>query len=809
MKVFKFVLSCLLVLSIVSLKPIYANDSELDNHDSSAKVVSHYTENELLFEIEERIKTALLNGELEVDLLDLNLYYDDYANVWAKLNYITPYLPADISAIVFIFEGGLCPYIELSDTMPKADVLAYFNKIEMEINNILACVDDSMTDVEKALVVHDYFIDQYSYDYERYVNGTMPDESYRPSGLLLYGTGVCEAYGNLYMYIMNRLGIETIYTPGNKIDYYYEHLWDIIKLDGQYYHVDATWDDPVPDRIGRVEHNYFLLSDTAISSARGLSSQTHTDWKRTDLVCSDTKYDNYWWCGVTSQIVIDGNYYYYANDNALLRRHRTTNKVETLMSLGKWNYINGAYFTETYSGVFKKDGFIYYNTEKAIYSYDLQTGKSNQVKIPSLGENKIYGIQYKNNQLNYLVGKSLFDELTIQKLQLVDDSHTHSYTTEVTTNPTCIDKGFTTYTCSCGDNYKDNFVKELGHEFINYLSDNNATTKKDGTKTAKCERCDATNTIVDESTKLPEDSGLLVNGVTRAFGNSRYETAFKVADTLKATLGVDKFNTVIIANGTNFADALAGSYLAAKKDAPILMTDKNAKNITNLVNYIKSNVKPGGTVYILGGYAALPNSIDKGLAGYTVKRLAGNDRYETNLLILEETEVTSEAILVATGTGFADSLSASATGLPMLLVNKELNPKQKAFLEAHKGNAKYIIGGTSAVSAKVEQQVKVYGTVKRLAGNGRYDTSVLVAKEFFSKPTSAVVAYGRNFPDGLSGGPLAYAIGGPLLLAENNAVKIIDAYTEKVGITSGYVLGGSGLVSDASVKTIFNTNTIK
>ena len=84
-----------------------------------------------------------------------------------------------------------------------------------------------------------------------------------------------------------------------------------------------------------------------------------------------------------------------------------------------------------------------------------------------------------------------------------------------------------------------------------------------------------------------------------------------------------------------------------------------------------------------------------------------------------------------------------------------------------------------------------------------------MAKKFFSNPTSAVVAYGLNFPDGLSGGPLAYAIGGPLLLTENKAVKTTDAYTESVGITSGYVLGGSGLVSDSSVKTIFDAKTIK
>ena len=55
----------------------------------------------------------------------------------------------------------------------------------------------------------------------------------------------------------------------------------------------------------------------------------------------------------------------------------------------------------------------------------------------------------------------------------------------------------------------------------------------------------------------------LPEGVTRVFGADRYTTAFKAADTLKAELGVSKLQNVIVASGTGFADALAGSYLAA------------------------------------------------------------------------------------------------------------------------------------------------------------------------------------------------------------------------------------------------------
>ena len=197
--------------------------------------------------------------------------------------------------------------------------------------------------------------------------------------------------------------------------------------------------------------------------------------------------------------------------------------------------------------------------------------------------------------------------------------------------------------------------------------------------------------------------------------------------------------------------------------------------------------------------------MDKKLSGYNVKRLAGKDRYATNLAILKEAGVTNEDIIVATGTHFADSLSASATGRPLLLVGKTLNKDQKEFLESLSGNKLYIAGGEAAVNANVEKELKAYGTVKRLAGASRYQTSVLVAETFFKNPTSAVVALGTNFPDGLSGGALAYQLSAPLLLT-NGQVKnytITSKYSNIVGIKDGYVLGGNALVTDEAKKSIF------
>jgi hypothetical protein len=95
--------------------------------------------------------------------------------------------------------------------------------------------------------------------------------------------------------------------------------------------------------------------------------------------------------------------------------------------------------------------------------------------------------------------------------------------------------------------------------------------------------------------------------VKRLAGSSRYDTAFLTADTLKEQLGVEKFSCAIVTSGENFADALAGSYLAYVKSAPILLTDND--NIADVMDYIRENVAAGSTVYALGGAAVVTDGL--------------------------------------------------------------------------------------------------------------------------------------------------------------------------------------------------------
>lgn len=270
------------------------------------------------------------------------------------------------------------------------------------------------------------------------------------------------------------------------------------------------------------------------------------------------------------------------------------------------------------------------------------------------------------------------------------------------------------------------------------------------------------------------------------------------AEALKAELGVEKFENVIVATGINYADALAGSYLASEKNAPIILIDE--ATAADVCAYIKANIEADGTVYVLGGEKAVPASCVKSLSN--VKRLSGATRYETNLAILKEAGVDNGSkILVATGKDFADSLSVSATGLPILLVEQSLTKEQKAFLNSISDKKVYAIGGEKAVSASIANELNA----ERIGGKHRYETSVNVAKTFFEDPESVVLAYGGNYPDGLCGGVLAQAVNAPLILTYNDDASNAADYVQSKGIVNGYVLGGPVVcVSDQTVDTIFD-----
>ena len=384
----------------------------------------------------------------------------------------------------------------------------------------------------------------------------------------------------------------------------------------------------------------------------------------------------------------------------------------------------------------------------------------------------------------------------------------------VTLAPTCTEKGVMTYSCVNCDKTRTGSIPATGHTSGSSYVEVEPTCMSVGIMAHTCAVCN--EQYCEDIPMLPHtcEDGICTacgNSVFRLAGANRWSTALDVADEMKTNLGVEKFDAIIIASGSNFADALAGSYLSTKKNAPILLSwgqgGKYEYLDTDNIEYIKNNLKDGGTVYILGGVNAVPELYEAGLEGYDVVRLGGANRFETNILILEEAGIDpGSEILVCTSTNFADSLSASATGKPILLVwneRGELYGDQSEFLASLEDCSFTVIGGENAVGTALMDAIGTYGQVDRLAGANRFETSVLVAQKYFEAPEYAVLAYAWNYPDGLCGGALAYTLDAPLVLTMTKYEAQAAEYILSCGIEKAIVLGGESLISDDAIRTVF------
>lgn len=141
-------------------------------------------------------------------------------------------------------------------------------------------ITSSMSDYEVVKTLHDYLVTHCDYDY-RVDIGNMPFVSHQAEGALLKGTAVCSGYAKAYEAMLDAAGIPNETITGYAGGY---HAWNLVQVDGQWYHVDTTWDDPTTQGGDYIRYTYFLKSDKV------MVSRSHRDWEDVHA-CTSTKYD--------------------------------------------------------------------------------------------------------------------------------------------------------------------------------------------------------------------------------------------------------------------------------------------------------------------------------------------------------------------------------------------------------------------------------------------------------------------------------------------------------------------------------------
>ncbi|GAB4285676.1 MAG: hypothetical protein Kow0067_08830 [Coriobacteriia bacterium] len=266
----------------------------------------------------------------------------------------------------------------------------------------------------------------------------------------------------------------------------------------------------------------------------------------------------------------------------------------------------------------------------------------------------------------------------------------------------------------------------------------------------------------------------------QVFGSNRYGTAVQLS---KTTFPAGSVDTVVLATGENFADALAASGLAGAHEGALLLTPRDAVPTVVLGELTRLGANK---VVIVGGTAAVSSSVEtylRNVAGYTVQRIEGSNRYATAAAVAGEVkrlmgaEWEGTAFLVR-GDEFADALAvapfAYRKGYPVLLTaSTTLSGETRSAIGQTGVTDVVIAGGTSAVSATVMSSVKALPgmlTVDRVWGTNRYATASGMARygerHFWGSAAYVGMATGADFPDALGGGAVCGARGGVLLLTE-------------------------------------------
>ena len=179
---------------------------------------------------------------------------------------------------LILYDNGYCQiqYTNINYMIQR------YNTMQSVVSGIMEKVNKANSELEKELIIHDYLVLNGQYDYDNYLNGTIPKESYSAYGLLVNHTGVCNSYAYSMKYLLAKAGIECEVVSGTGNGG--AHAWNIVKIDGNYYYVDATWDDPVPDVEGRIRYDYFNLSKDEMSKDHSWNTWEYPE-------ANDSRYD--------------------------------------------------------------------------------------------------------------------------------------------------------------------------------------------------------------------------------------------------------------------------------------------------------------------------------------------------------------------------------------------------------------------------------------------------------------------------------------------------------------------------------------
>ena len=605
-----------------------------------------------------RLVEAFKNYESSVDVSDIGITRDEAYN--GGINTVINSHPEIIGI------AGTSYYYSSSTNLVTKIVITYTSnareeqqKLDAAINELNSRVDISgMTDEEIVLAYHEYLTSTVAYAYAAYLQGSLGGaHEYDMYGALVNHSSVCQGYAESMFYLLKKAGLSCAIASSQNIN----HAWNIVKVNGKWYHVDATWDDPVWDMPGRSNHDYFLVSFDTMNKNTLVN---HTK-DRTDMVVSaqwgdiytsaiDTTYESgKFWNGVNKAILYKDGYWYSIGSGASDTGYQInkyqystgTNKV-IYSGTAKWTAPSGGYYPGVYGSIYLHGNSLYFTTPDSLKKIDLISAAASPVEIlnirtkyNSASGSNLYAFGEQYGKVVYFIA----DTPNLKQTKDTSDSKKYNknyeeYTLDIcishnwdagviVTAPTYKNEGTKKYTCTnCGETKTETIAKLVCTEHVwdAGVVVTAPTYTSTGTKKYTCENCGETKTETIAKLVCTDhawDAGVVTIQPTYKTEGTRKYTCTNCGETKTETIAKLVCTTHAWDNGTVTKKA---TYTATGVRKYTCKTCSAAKQVTiarlKLAKVTVKSAQQAGAIKLTWNKAS-------GASGYKIYRRTAKGRY--------------------------------------------------------------------------------------------------------------------------------------------------------------------------------------
>ena len=368
------------------------------------------------------IASELEQGNLTVDVESYGVHASQVADIMYHIRYTNPGLfYVNLSSPVYYFynDGTSDPAVtdlKFTYNVSESEIGAVKADYERLLEEALADIraERPVTDLGKVLAVHRFLVRNFEYD----ASYTQRDAY----SALKNRRGVCECYTMAFVALSQRLGLEVSYCKSSPMN----HIWNLVKLDGRWYHIDCTWDDPsnVHTTLDKTKHENFLKSDAAFIVTVPENGKHYKPEKY--YQCDSGKYDDFFWNDVTSPVYTfaKNDYWYVSGEGDLTHLSGSAGAVIASHN-DKWMVFDDAgnktksYWVGNFSGLEYYKRCFYYNDATRIYRYSLDTKQETLIyELAPDTTGCIYGIRRNGDVLSLEIALDPQSKGEIRTLQL-------------------------------------------------------------------------------------------------------------------------------------------------------------------------------------------------------------------------------------------------------------------------------------------------------------------------------------------------------------------------------------------------------